>query len=100
MLVCFLYNARHKDSSCGQKIEVGHGLESFGNCIVFTGNLEILLTELSLITINIVSRRIIGNVDVGDIIQICEVCNLVPISVICNSNCSKIILREDMVLVN
>lgn len=77
-----------------EEIRIRHLLKIDRQRILRTGLLIPVLAELLTISLHIFCWRIIGNINVRVVIQICEVRYLVPVTVACISNSGQVILRK------
>ncbi len=69
-------------------------------CILLTSKFIALFAKFFLVSANILCWRIIGNINISLIVQICKICNLISIAVVVIPNFFKIMLRKNVVFIN
>ena len=99
-LKCFLYRVRHQRSSLCQEIIIFKNLKILWQCVLLTCCLIAFFSKLLFIPSDILTWRIIRNIYICRIIKICKIGNLVSISIIIETYCLQIMLREDMMLID
>ena len=99
LIVGFFDNVGHEVTALIKEVEVVHCFKTIGDGIVGKMLGIVIWAILSFEFVNILSWSIIRNSDVGSVIKICEICQLIAVAIRFNANSLKIMLREDMVLV-
>ena len=100
LIVGFLDNGGHEVAAFIKEVEVVHCFKTIGDGIVGKMLGIVIWAILNFEFVNILSWSIIRNSDVGSVIKICEIRQLIAVSIRLNANGLKIMLGEDMVLVN
>ena len=72
----------HQNPALGEEIKIGHILKTNGKRILLACKAVTIITQLIHVSLYIVGRGIVGNVNVGCIVQISEVGNLVAVTII------------------
>lgn len=90
----------HEFPALGKEVEVFEFVPVFRQSILLTRTAICLFTQEATVFLDVFCRRIIRDVDVGAVIKICEVGNLVAVSVAVYAYLPEIIFGEDMMFVD